>query len=184
MTKIEFKNLPDTSTPLSAENLNTMQDNIETAIDNVSIDLDTETSTTSTNGIENQAITNYVDNQIQDAKDYTDEKAQEVYSTDEVRIGTWINGKPIYRKIFTNVNITSSNTDLINISSLGMQNIVKIYGALFTTSSTVFPIPLTDSSSNYSVIFATSTALRGRAVIGSGTLADCWLALEYTKTTD
>lgn len=29
MNKIEFKNLPDTSTPLNAENLNTMQDNIE-----------------------------------------------------------------------------------------------------------------------------------------------------------
>lgn len=64
MTKIEFKNLPDTSTPLSAENLNTMQDNIENAIDNVSIDLDTEVSTTSTNGIENQAITNYVNKSV------------------------------------------------------------------------------------------------------------------------
>lgn len=72
MTKIEFKNLPDTSTPLSAENLNTMQDNIEDAIDNVSIDLDDEVSTTSTNGIENQAITNYVDGEIQDTKDYVD----------------------------------------------------------------------------------------------------------------
>lgn len=32
MEKIEFKDLPDTTTPLSASNLNTMQDNIETAI--------------------------------------------------------------------------------------------------------------------------------------------------------
>ena len=61
MQKIEFKNLPDTSTPLSAENLNLLQDNVEDAIDNVSIDLDTQVSTTSTNGVENQAITNYVD---------------------------------------------------------------------------------------------------------------------------
>ena len=29
MQKIEFKNLPDTSTPLSAENLNLLQDNVE-----------------------------------------------------------------------------------------------------------------------------------------------------------
>lgn len=32
MEKINFKNLPDTSTPLNAENLNTMQNNIENAI--------------------------------------------------------------------------------------------------------------------------------------------------------
>lgn len=64
MTKIEFKNLPDTSTPLSAENLNLLQDNVEDAIDNVASDIptiDSEISTSSTNGVENQAITNYVD---------------------------------------------------------------------------------------------------------------------------
>lgn len=184
MTKIEFKNLPDTSTPLSAENLNTMQDNIENAIDNVSIDLDTEASTTSTNGIENQAITNYVDNQIQDVKDYTDEKAQEVYSTDEVRIGTWIDGKPLYRKTFNVNSISTSNTDLVDITSLNYSQIVKIYGMLNTDNNQHFPIPLTDSSANYSVIFATTTALRGRAAVGSGNFANAWLAIEYTKSTD
>jgi len=64
MVKIEFKDLPDTTTPLSANNLNTMQDNIETAIDNVEIELDDAVSTSSTNGVENQAITNYVDSSI------------------------------------------------------------------------------------------------------------------------
>lgn len=33
MTKIPFEDLPSTNTPLSASNFNTMQDNIETAID-------------------------------------------------------------------------------------------------------------------------------------------------------
>ena len=68
MQKIEFKNLPDTTTPLSAENLNQLQDNVEDAIDNVSIDLDSQVSTTSTNGVENQAITNYVNNSIPEVK--------------------------------------------------------------------------------------------------------------------
>ena len=60
MQKINFENLPSTNTPLSAENLNTMQDNIENAIPTI----DSATSTTSTNGVENQAITNYVDGQV------------------------------------------------------------------------------------------------------------------------
>lgn len=37
MQKINFKNLPDTSTPLSAENLNLLQDNIETAINSIEL---------------------------------------------------------------------------------------------------------------------------------------------------
>lgn len=75
MTKITFKDLPDTSTPLNANNLNTLQDNVENAIDTVAGDIptiDSSVSTSSTNPVENQAITIYVDNEIQDAKDYTD----------------------------------------------------------------------------------------------------------------
>jgi len=60
MTKITFKDLPDTSTPLNANNLNTLQDNVEAAIPT----LDNAVSTSSTNGVENQAITNYVDESI------------------------------------------------------------------------------------------------------------------------
>ena len=35
MNKIEFKDLPDTTTPLNATNLNTLQDNVETAINGI-----------------------------------------------------------------------------------------------------------------------------------------------------
>ena len=35
MTKITFEDLPSTNTPLSASNLNTLQDNVETAINTV-----------------------------------------------------------------------------------------------------------------------------------------------------
>lgn len=64
MQKIEFKNLPDTTTPLSAENLNLLQDNVEDAIPT----LDSTVSTSSTNGVENQAITNYVNSAIPEVK--------------------------------------------------------------------------------------------------------------------
>ena len=68
MTKITFKDLPDTSTPLNASNLNTLQDNVENAIsaavstvEGEIPTVDNSTSTSSTNPVENQAITNYVD---------------------------------------------------------------------------------------------------------------------------
>lgn len=67
MTKITFEDLPSTNTPLNANNLNTLQDNVEDAIDDVAGDIptvDSSTSTSSTNPVENQAITNYVDGEI------------------------------------------------------------------------------------------------------------------------
>lgn len=57
MNKINFQNLPSTATPIDADNLNLLQSNVENALPV----LDTAVSTSSTNGIENQAITNYVD---------------------------------------------------------------------------------------------------------------------------
>lgn len=41
MTKITFEDLPSTNTPLSANNLNTLQDNVETAIDANTSDITT-----------------------------------------------------------------------------------------------------------------------------------------------
>ncbi len=57
MKKIEFKNLPDKSTPLSAENMNLMQDNIEEPIKGVNL-YENETGTTE-NITLNENIANY-----------------------------------------------------------------------------------------------------------------------------
>ena len=42
MEKVEFKNLPDTSTPIDAESLNKIQDNLETEINKVKSEALTE----------------------------------------------------------------------------------------------------------------------------------------------
>ena len=55
MDKINFQNLPNTTTPVNATNLNLLQTNIENTLN--------------------------------------------TYSTTETRIGTWINNKPVYRKV-------------------------------------------------------------------------------------
>lgn len=66
MVKINFEN---NVTKANAETFNTMQNNIENAINNVSIDLDDQVSTSSVNGVENQAITNYVNSEISDIQE-------------------------------------------------------------------------------------------------------------------
>lgn len=118
---------------------------------------------------------------------YTTYKAfenDEVYSENEVKIGTWIDGKPLYRKVFTITNLTSSNTNLVDVSGLSI-DFAKISGTIITSTGAKFPINLYDSASNYSVIILSDAGyIRGRAAIGSGTLSECVVILEYTKTTD
>lgn len=68
MQKINFKNLPDTSTPLNASTLNQMQDNIESAIEDVedaipiienSLDSDSTTDAPSVHAV-NEKINNLI----------------------------------------------------------------------------------------------------------------------------
>lgn len=76
----------------------------------------------------------------------------EVYSTEATRIGTWYDGKPLYRRIFTYNGIIpafvpSSNVDVavtaVPESELGnFSQIVKLYGHATTTINLVVtPFP-------------------------------------------
>jgi len=108
----------------------------------------------------------------------------EVYSESEIKIGTWIDGKPIYRKIFETTNITSSNTDFINVPNV--ETPIRLYGILFSTTGNKFIMPSYDTSTNYNVIWWRSSSgyIRGRAVLGDGgSLQKCVIVFEYTKTT-
>lgn len=105
------------------------------------------------------------------------------YSTTEVRIGTWTNGKPLYRKVYSITNPSSSNTNYADLSSLNIETTVHLYGYYKKTTGT-FGIPFYDSDSNYSVIFINdSNQLRGR--FGNvSEITDVKVVIEYTKTTD
>ena len=146
MTKIDFKNLPDTTTPLSADNLNTLQDNVEAAITLVEGEIptiDSATSTSSTNPIQNNTITNYVNSEVQDAKDYTDTEvsaakdykdAKGIYSTSqETAIGKWIDNKTLYRKVVTGTLVDGDK--VVDLSSLNIDTLTNSYGRCGTTGN-------------------------------------------------
>lgn len=98
MNKIDFKNLPDTTTPLSAENLNLLQDNVEDGISDG----------------------------VSEAKSYTDTKVLETYSTTEQVIGTWL-GKPLYRQVISTTTPSSTSVDTIGTIT-NIDKIVKLDG--------------------------------------------------------
>lgn len=107
----------------------------------------------------------------------------EIYSFGEVKIGTWVDGKPLYRSVYSITNPQSSNIDYHNISNLHIQNIIRLYGYYKTPNGT-FDVPFHDSDSNYSVMFLSNAGyLRGR--FGSPTdITEIKVIIEYTKTTD
>lgn len=131
---------------------------------------------------------NQQDNVLNDVKDYVDYSNS--YSTQEVKTGgTWIDGKPIYRKVV--IHTFSDNiTGLLEIQH-NIQNIKTPIRVAFgkatapgSSTSTTIPsqydsttfIQLGTFSSTYVQIFAGSTNWTA--------LREITLCLEYTKTTD
>lgn len=116
-------------------------------------------------------------------------KQEEVYSTGEQRIGTWIDGKPLYRKVINATpTITSSSYQTIsikhNISDL--KNIHKCNAFLHNTGNTqTYILPAETSATKaigISEINSTNIIMYSKNDAWSGWIAE--IILEYTKTTD
>lgn len=110
------------------------------------------------------------------------------YSTEEQVIGTWINGKPLYRKILQYSLSSGNATDKFNISELSIATTTKlegialnngyarqvgyVYGNATTTLGEMAGMYL---STNFTILNVT------HAGTSLGTL---YVTIEYTKTTD
>lgn len=105
------------------------------------------------------------------------------YSTDEIRIGTWIDGKPIYRKVFDRgTSIESFAHNISNISNIWINN---DYSVRIHTSGNC--IPLNGGTSSASLItscYVNSTTVTINVFDSSISPSQVYVTLEYTKTTD
>ena len=107
----------------------------------------------------------------------------EVYSTAEQRIGTWIDGKPIYRQVIQGTTASSNlSTAIGSISNLG--TIVNIRGYIVSASaSQSIPINFvynTEQNAGYrehnNILIRTNSS--------DYQSKPCYVIVEYTKTTD
>ena len=110
---------------------------------------------------------------------------QVVYSTSEMAIGKWIDGKILYRKVvqIPTTTISSQNTTVVDIPVSGAYETTNIGGRIyFATSNVAYPVGgyrnLDFGIRNYpgsglQLIVGTSMAAE-QSVSG-------WLILEYTK---
>lgn len=118
-----------------------------------------------------------------------EEMAKEKYSTDEQAIGTWIDGKTLYRKVI-NAKPTISNSSYQTISIKhnisDLKNVYKCNAFLHNTGNTqTYILPVETSATQaigISEINSTNIIMYSKNDTWSGWIAE--IILEYTKTTD
>ena len=106
------------------------------------------------------------------------------YSTDEVIVGTWIDGKPLYEKTIYIASVTSGTSYQHNISNVKDISIYEIRAKRNTgwySSGHIFQDSMNKITESFSVI-PSSTALY--AYLFGNTITDCYVTVRYTKTTD
>lgn len=156
------------TTPLNAENLNQIQTNAENAINTVQSNLNT------------------TDQNIEDLT---------TYSTEEKVVGTWIDGKPIYRRIYYGTRNESDEVHFhFPVGFDTWKDVIKLNGSVNLFNGSTAPIPATFLSQ--STINVIPLMILGREsdwnpnsfyITPSNTndkVKDYIIIFEYTKTTD
>lgn len=117
----------------------------------------------------------------------------DIYSTDEQIIGTWKDGKPIYRKVYTTYTITTGTPvdTIILDSAFNNKNIVNSYGKIQVKSGTnVWDVTIGSPDVGFGIISTVNHALHSgilffnRTTNAYGYLQSVNIIVEYTKTTD
>lgn len=112
---------------------------------------------------------------------YLEEKTQDIYSTEEVVIGKWINKKPVYKKTFTG-NYQNDATLIGNIDTLvkyygtaGIGGIERTIPYFELYNNNIFNATVNLQSNNVKTSFISNNQT---------TSSNINITLEYTKTTD
>lgn len=112
-------------------------------------------------------------------------KSEEVYSTEEVKIGTWIDGKPLYRKVYDGIALSGSETIVDTISGIDVK---MIYGWLVRESASFiqpFGSYVAMDNTSTSRVFYGSPYIKVQAGADYQTKnITARVIVEYTKTTD
>ena len=124
--------------------------------------------------------TNAAINQLNN--DLTELSNRDIYTTTEKVIGTWIDGRPIYRKTYNkSVSLTGSSITLDSISDLDV--LLNVYGSIMRTSTNeIFPLPRANQSNSIGVEIDSSKDIKLTTSYNFGTNLPCILTFEYLKS--
>ena len=105
------------------------------------------------------------------------------YSTDEIRIGTWIDGKPIYRKVYIGNNPTTGEWAYINTDNTYN---IKMYKGFYQRTNNrldALSVGREDAMPLICTIRNNQIEYKIDSTYASGKIS-VYFILEYTKTTD
>ena len=115
---------------------------------------------------------------------YEGGSSTEIYSTEEQIIGTWIDGKPIYRKTIKvgAINATTEKSIATNTSNIEVVTDIRGMGKLsFGWIPLNFHNDKQTDSSSCVYINTSNNTIRLQSLFN---YIDCYVTIEYTKTTD
>ena len=113
-----------------------------------------------------------------------DGSENQIYSYDETPIGTWIDGKPIYRKSF-NYTATTGEVIVADLSSLNIDTVCHMYGNFKDGNALIESIPFYLHSAYTVVPFYKLADKSLRLTVNIANLTGTGVVIiEYTKTTD
>ena len=106
-----------------------------------------------------------------------------VYSTDEIIVGEWIDGKPIYRKLaLSGVNRVNTNTAL-DVSTWNISRFINAIGSGRYTDYNQY-INLNSATNLYWQIYYNADSKKICFKTSDYSISEVYLWIEYTKTTD
>lgn len=112
---------------------------------------------------------------------------ENTYSTEETRIGTWIDGKPLYRRVVQEtIPSTGAVTEMFDTSSWNIDKLAKLLGvSQAATDGSKQKIPFSSFGNFYGWIggsgyFTVAALTTGSKLYG----CPMTIVFEYTKTTD
>lgn len=109
-------------------------------------------------------------------------QAQDIYSDEECRIGTWLDNKPLYRKVYRYKDLVVNGTG----TNSGETTIAADVGFVDTLVSGAWNGSYATGAAakiyQQAYVISTGIVLLNKITVGSPTIKECCVILEYTKT--
>ena len=107
------------------------------------------------------------------------------YSGVEKKCGTWIDGKPIYRKVVAIGELPNNSNKQVAHNINNIKKILKCTGYAYApTSGSFVNIPYSSISANSIDAVANTTYIVIYTHADQTAFSECYMTIEYTKTTD
>ena len=116
-------------------------------------------------------------------------ESKEVYSTEEEEIGIWIDGRTLYRKVFSGMTANDSATaiNFADVAELDIDTAVRIYGKVVVNNTTyMIPFMFAGSSGNvvlqFNIFYNDNNKMIQYGMMGSNFYTKpMHVIIEYTK---